>query len=722
MSNCWAIIIGINQYQGFQPLMQAQNDAVGIRRYLIEDGGFAPENCVLLSDLSTSTDQEAVYPDRVAINDWLETICQGRVQRDDTLWFYFSGYGAQADNKDYLMPVDGDPAQVKQTGIALQDVVKYLKQAPTQNTMMVLDMNRSQSALAGQAIGEQVMKLAHKARIPLIMSCQPNEFSHETLAVRHGLFTAALLEGLRYDGCATLSHLERYLVERIPELCEHHWRPIQNPVVQLPEEQKFQLLWHQQAPPSESAASVAAAATTDNIDIPLEIEESLPDTESLIPHNPTTDITPDNPDTELIPEGAGAELIPEEAGTELISEGAELIPEPVSELVIEDELPEEPPREPFALDTTTDESGDGDAYGTTTIDSLPEDEKPKGRSNGCLMALGALGALLLIAAVLFRNQPLVQSTLQDRVPPEWLARIGLDSEGETEDPDDAVEPEEVPEPAEDIPVAGTPDDPDAEATDAEATDAETPDAETPDAETPDTGLDAEDTETGEETDGTGADDVAATPNNVPAAGNTTPDAATDDTGTAALLEEARRSLRPSQASRFASAIATARQIPPGDPNYSQAQTDIQRWSQVILDLAEGRAAEAELEAAISAARLIPSEPADIYQTAQERINLWERRADGRAIIREAQAIPRIGQASTYQEGILRLQDVPEALPIEYADAQRLITDWSGIMLSIARNRADQGLFFSAIEAAELIPEGTANYDQAQAEIRRWTGE
>ncbi|MBE9070589.1 caspase family protein, partial [Leptolyngbya cf. ectocarpi LEGE 11479] len=260
MSTCWAIIIGINQYQGFQPLMQAQNDAVGIRRYLIDDVGFAPENCILLSDLSTSIEQEAVYPDRMAINDWLETICQGRVQKDDTLWFYFSGYGAQADNRDYLMPVDGDPAQIKQTGIALQDVVKDLKQAPTKNVMMVLDINRSQSALAGQAIGTQVTKLARKARIPLILSCQPNEFSHETLAVRHGLFTAALLEGLRYDGCATLSHLERYLVERVPELCEHHWRPIQNPVVLLPEEQKFQLLWHQR---ETSAAADADPALVD---------------------------------------------------------------------------------------------------------------------------------------------------------------------------------------------------------------------------------------------------------------------------------------------------------------------------------------------------------------------------------------------------------------------------------------------------------------------------
>ncbi|MEO1181539.1 MAG: caspase family protein, partial [Cyanobacteria bacterium J06636_28] len=358
MSTCWAIIIGINQYQGFQPLMQAQNDAVGIRRYLIDDAGFAPENCILLSDLSTSTEQEAVYPDRVAINDWLETICQGRVQRDDTVWFYFSGYGAQADNKDYLMPVDGDPAQVKQTGISLQDVVKHLKQAPTQNTMMVLDMNRSQSALAGQAIGEQVTKLARKARIPLILSCQPNEFSHETLAVRHGLFTAALLEGLRYDGCATLSHLERYLVERVPELCEHHWRPIQNPVVALPEEQKFRLLWHQRDT-SVPEAAAQGEAVAQGIDVP----DDVPETEPLIPDNPDTAVYA--PETEP--------LIPDNPDAVDLDDGAELVPEQV--LILEDELPADPPREPFSLEPVeADDEDETDVYGTTLENELPDDE------------------------------------------------------------------------------------------------------------------------------------------------------------------------------------------------------------------------------------------------------------------------------------------------------------------------------------------------------------
>lgn len=771
MSTCWAIIIGINQYHGFQALMQAQNDAVGIRRYLIDDAGFPPENCILLSDLSTSTDQEAVYPDQVAINDWLETICQGRVQQDDTLWFFFSGYGAQADNKDYLMPVDGDPARIKQTGIALQDVVQFLKQTPTKNVMMVLDINRSQSALAGQAIGEQVIKLAEKARIPLIMSCQPTEFSHETLAVRHGLFTAGLLEGLRYDGCATLSHLEQYLVERIPELCENHWRPIQNPVVLLPEEQKFQLLWHQRdvssatEPIEESDAALIAIPSETDIEADMETEELLSEPEELMLENP------------------------ENLEVDLGDDVDDLIPE--SELILEDELPEEPVRDSLSLEVEeTDNSPDSnivridddDAYGTTLVEDVPDDEPRKNQLGGCLPWLGALAALLLLGAVLFRNQPLVQNALQGRVPPEWLARIGMTPDGtagDTGDDDTSGSGETPPEqPGGEAPVDNAvPDNadiadgsadgstPDNEPKEPEAETPETPNGEpsgNPDTasegtvdtaaesavDSPENGADAaKDPESGAagtetnaaeteaaeaetetaaetETETTGADGVVASGNTTTGSSteNADSDAKAQPSDTGVLLEKARRSLRPSQASRFASAIATARQIPPGDPNYSQAQADIQRWSRVILDLAEGRAAETQLKTAIDAAKLVPREPADVYKEAQEHIQTWEARARTRSIIREAQAIPRMGQASTYQKGILKLQEVPASQPIEYTDAQRLIGEWTAKMLTIARARAAQGQYGSALEAAVLIPKNTPNYDQAQAEIQRWRGQ
>ncbi|NEQ51354.1 MAG: hypothetical protein F6K11_14640 [Leptolyngbya sp. SIO3F4] len=762
MSTCWAIIIGINQYQGFQPLMQAQNDAVGIRKYLIEDAGFAPENCILLSDLSKSTEQQAVYPDQLSINEWLQDICQGRVQNDDTLWFYFSGYGAQADNKDYLMPVDGDPAQVKQTGIALQDVIKYLNQAPTKNIMMVLDMNRSQSALAGQAIGEQVTKLARKNRIPLILSCQPNEFSHETLAVRHGLFTAALLEGLRYEGCATLSHLERYLVERVPELCDQHWRPIQNPVVALPEEHKFELLWHQREVIEPDTTPVSEAATglvSPETEAPWE-GDGLVGTEAPWES--------DGPGTEAPWEGGGLEadapwfheepnvddlspeepfLIPENPDDDFGSEGVipDLGPGPIDNFDLDEET-QEGSKE--SLPIGYEEIDNPDDYGTTLTEDLPDAGPKKSCFSSCLGSLAALVVTLLFVAFVLRNQPVMQNALE-QLPSDWPTNAGLGSNDEDDpEPSTLDDPDADPtlDPTVDNPDAETldnleaelPDDFDLENLDAEDLenldldlenlDLENLDLENLDLDTPEI-IDVDLEELGLEVDEAGVDGgagitpdnpdaPAASPNTVTAASNTVPSSSSGE-DTAALLEDARRTLRPSQASRFATAIATASKIPSGDPNYDQAQADIQRWSRVILDLAEGRAAESELQAAMDAAKLIPSEPADVYRDAQERISFWEARAKSRELIREAQAIPRMGQASTYQKGILKLQEVPSDHPIEYGDAQRLIGEWTGKMLTIARARAAQGRYSSAIEAAALIPQNTPNYDQAQAEIKRW---
>jgi len=97
---------------------------------------------------------------------------------------------------------------------------------------------------------------------------------------------------------------------------------------------------------------------------------------------------------------------------------------------------------------------------------------------------------------------------------------------------------------------------------------------------------------------------------------------------------------------------------------------------------------------------------------------WRQRQRSRAIIQEAQGIPRTGQASTYQAGIFLLQQVPAGQP-EYASAQGLIDEWSRNMLSIAQARAAQGRNDDAIQAARLIPQGTAAHEQAQRDIQQW---
>ncbi len=228
MANYWAITIGINQYRHLQPLMHAQNDARAIHRFLTGSAEIAASHCALLSDLTISVGDQAVYPDKPAIAEWIQTITQ-QVSADDVLWVFFSGYGVQLESADYLLPIDGDPSNVKETGIAIVDLINSLVQLPTHKTLLILDMNRSQGAFAGQTIGTETIELAQKHRIPLLLSCQPEQFSHETLGIRQGLFTAAVLEALQQK-CTTLGEISDYISQRLPELCEHHWRPIQNAV------------------------------------------------------------------------------------------------------------------------------------------------------------------------------------------------------------------------------------------------------------------------------------------------------------------------------------------------------------------------------------------------------------------------------------------------------------------------------------------------------------
>jgi hypothetical protein len=628
MADHWAIIVGINQYHFLQPLMQAQNDALGMWRFLVEEAGFAPQQCILLSDLSVSTEHQAVYPDRKAIESWVQRICQDKLEEDDVLWVFFSGYGAQADGDDYLMPVDGDPAQVTKTGIKVSYVVESLKQAATQNIVLILDINRSQSALAGQEIGAQAIELAQMAGIPLLLSCDPSQFSHETLAVRHGLFTAALLEGLRYQGCLTLGHLSDYIQSRVPELCEHHWRPIQTPVAIMSDAHKFEILLPQSALDGLSMAQNLDTSAPDSDDMLPPIEISSP-----IEMEPALDINATDDADDLAAEMTLSEM----------------------------ELSEED----WPVEIADEEPADSDI--TATID-LPEGQRPPAKGTGKqLRNWGILAAVVLIAGVLLRNQPFWQKAVGDLSWPAWLT-LNRDS-GSTRE-------------------GGAPD-----------TTTVAPEETEPDGSAPIPGPEVASEQAAETTAGS-----------TPAAQQN-----------AELLEAARRSILPNQASQFADAIATASQIQPGEPLYEQAQADIDRWSQVILDLASGRAAEGNLPAAIAAAQLIPPERQALYAQAQERIQVWEQRQRSRDLIRDAQQIPRSGQASSYQQGILVLQQIPTGQP-EYQTAQALIDDWSQKMLSIAQARAAQGKTSEAINAATLIPKGTAAYDQAQADITRWQGQ
>ena len=734
MANYWVITIGINQYRHIQPLMHAQSDALFIHKFFTEEANVATNRCVLLSDLATSVGAQVVYPDKPAIAQWVQTITS-QVGAGDVLWFYFSGYGTQAEGADYLMPIDGDLDQIEETGIALSDLIDAIAALPTDKAVLVLDINRSQGALPDQAIGTQVIELAEKRHVATILSCQPEQYSHETLGVRHGLFTAALLEALQ-QGYSTLGQISDYLVKRLPELCEHHWRPIQNAVFVMSDEQKIATLVPElttsinSITASEVATRVNSESTSSNL-----AETSVAKT----------------------PIAAGA-----------VAAGGRLSKRPYAEesagtssyQTVSDRPQRTEGSEPFSSDrlvkTASSEDPDTlapveDNDSAIAPDATATDE-PKAINGAKLRNWGLLVLALLMGLVLLK-QPFVRAAWNNLIEKLEIATgWGVD-----------VESEDL-EGAESASANNT------ESDNPEATVVETADS------SPTDGLAAEPAETAE---------PAAAQTSEPASENTAVSAAGNQAGTptdtaasegttaaliaqaeaaiekkqysealtalkevprdqrdskfssvlikarvgaseteqtnAALLTDALTAIQPTQASQFTEAIATARRIQPGEPLYENAQRNIQSWSQTILDIAEGRAASGNLNGAIAAAQALPRDDAEAYQKAQDRIALWQQRQQSREIIEVAKTIPKNGQASTYQKGIVKLREVPIEHP-EYETSERLADEWSSRIFSIAQARAAQGRQDAAIQAALLVPAGTTAYEPTQKAIRRWRSE
>ncbi len=233
MANYWAIAIGINQYQLFQPLSCAQADAEALKDILVTEAGFVPEHCLLMTDTSPPISDRSTYPTKENILLLLEDLAATYWQPQDYLWLFFSGYGVNYKGKDYLMPAEGNPELVPETGIELRSLMQSLQMAEL-NVLLLLDINRAFGTQADAPVGEETIELAQELQLATIFSCQPEQFSHESSELGHGFFTAALLEALGSGNGNNLADLETYLSLLVPKLCQHHWRPIQNPAIIIP--------------------------------------------------------------------------------------------------------------------------------------------------------------------------------------------------------------------------------------------------------------------------------------------------------------------------------------------------------------------------------------------------------------------------------------------------------------------------------------------------------
>ncbi len=184
-------------------------------------------------------------------------------------------------------------------------------------------------------------------------------------------------------------------------------------------------------------------------------------------------------------------------------------------------------------------------------------------------------------------------------------------------------------------------------------------------------------------------------------------------------------LQNNQASTFNQAIRQARAIEPNSPFYQQAQADIIRWSEVILDIAQGRANQEDFAGAIAAAELIPQDEASarfVAQQATEAVERWQIKMQRQNLYQNYLAGAKIlinpNQASSYNLAIRILQQISPGVE-EYPEARNLIRQWSKQIYIIANDHAAKGDFKQAIEVAALVPKDSPYYQEAKNSMIRW---
>lgn len=608
MGQLWAIVVGINHYPLFpQPLQYAGRDAALVYRELQQRHGLSTPQGLLLSDSlgdleaeltpdlgASSPDGNDRLPTRDTLWRYFQGLCSSdRIQEDDYLWIFFSGYGLHDQGEDYLMPWDGNPSQVAETGIPLRSLLHLVHGANTKHSLLLLDINHSQGlGDPRQAPGAQVADLAEQFGISTLLSCQPQEFSQESPHLRSGLFTASLLEALAQPEITTLGTLINYLLYRLPEICNHYWKPPQTPLlVGSWDQDLFPVPGLPQAIPQPLSVHSTTATLARSSPLISQISQEVVTGPSLPNTSPNLPSLPDRPPF-------------------LQGDPAMTAPLPWPQVVV----------------------------------AVPPQDSSRGIAPWLWM-VGIVGSLATLGFVGLASQGLL--TLPEQNGLFSLPKGATDQRllygqlPETSDPTDQPAP---------VPSPGS----------------------------------------------------LATRNQL-------------------ILRQARSLIQDTQASQFSEAIALARQIAPGQPLYQEAQQDMERWSQVIFDLALGRAQRQDYGAAIEAAQLVPWDQ-PLYQDAQTAIAYWQQQLGQAATeIAEFQQVRTLinpESASSYNQAIAILKTIPADHP-QYFQAQRLQGEWSRAILALAEERAAQGNYTQAVAAAALVPEGTPYYDLAQTSLTDW---
>jgi hypothetical protein len=239
-ANRYAIVIGIEQYRERVPKADfAVQDAKDVAQFLSAAAGYREENVILrLNEQATKSDLEKYF------EGWLKN----NVDANSSLLIYFSGHGAPqpATGDAYLVPYDGDPAFIEQTGYPLKRLYQTLEKLPTKNIVVMLDScfsgagGRSVLAKGARPMVLTVEGMAASSKAVVLTATSGSHLSLADQERKHGLFTYYALQGLEGeadangDGSIDVQELFEYLKPQVQRIARRTYNTEQVPQLIIP--------------------------------------------------------------------------------------------------------------------------------------------------------------------------------------------------------------------------------------------------------------------------------------------------------------------------------------------------------------------------------------------------------------------------------------------------------------------------------------------------------
>ena len=236
--NAHAVVVGLERYRNELPQASyAERDARVVARYLSGTMGYEEGNiALLLNDRATKGDMEKYF----------ETWLPNRVESDDTVFVYFSGHGAPnaKTGEAYLVPYDGDPVFLNNTGYPLSRLYQSLADLPAKEVVVVLDScfsgagGRSVIAKGMRPIITEIKSpLLGKGKTIVLAASSGQQVSSTYEQKAHGLMTYFFLKGLQgeadtnKDGKIDIAELFEYLRPQVERVARRDFNNEQTPLL-----------------------------------------------------------------------------------------------------------------------------------------------------------------------------------------------------------------------------------------------------------------------------------------------------------------------------------------------------------------------------------------------------------------------------------------------------------------------------------------------------------